>query len=164
MKTIKMTKDFRNEENTISIGGHYFEASMEDNSYLNIQINLREKDLITEEIIKQIGLELKDFVSTICKFGWGEMFKETLSEDKEETTLPTDNTSNENVENPKDNEENIEGEVDNKEENQPVEDEVITKPEDSEGEDDVEESVIDVLLEDGEPDQSENTSDEEMEM
>ena len=118
-----MTKDFRNEENTISIGGHYFEASMEDNSYLNIQINLREKDLITEEIIKQIGLELKDFVSTICKFGWGEMFKETLSEDKEETTLPTDNTSNENVENPKDNEENIEGEVDNKEENQPVEDE-----------------------------------------
>ena len=149
MKTIKMTKDFRNEENTISIGGHYFEASMEDNSYLNIQINLREKDLITEEIIKQIGLELKDFVSTICKFGWGEMFKETLSEDE---TIPSTETPKENEVLPPE------------EDKEPVEDEVITKPEDGEGEDDVEEPVIDVPLEDEEPDQSENTSDEEMEM
>lgn len=76
MKTIKMSKDYYDSENNTSIGGFYFEASMNEATQLNIQVNIREKELLTDEILSEINNELKDFVNTISVYGWEKVFSD----------------------------------------------------------------------------------------
>ena len=104
MKTIRISEDFFNEEKTKSIGGCYFEATMDDLSYCNMQINIRELDCLTEEIKEKIKENFNDFIDSIFKYGWNELLE-----------INKKNESTEKIENSNEEENNKTGETLDKE-------------------------------------------------
>ena len=75
MKTIKVSQDFLDENKTKSVGGCYFEATMDDLSYCNMQINIRELDCLTKEIKEKIKENFNDFIDSISVYGWKDLLE-----------------------------------------------------------------------------------------
>lgn len=75
MKTLKMSDNYFNNEKNVSIGGYYFEASMDNLNFFNTQINIENPDLLTNEIKKDIQDNFKIFMESINEYGWNELIK-----------------------------------------------------------------------------------------
>lgn len=73
MKTLKMSDNYFDNETNTSIGGYYFEASMDNLKFFNTQINIENPELLTETIKNDIKENLKTFIESIQEYGWGEL-------------------------------------------------------------------------------------------
>ena len=95
MKTIKISQDFLDENKTKSVGGCYFEATMDDLSYCNMQINIRELDCLTKEIKEKIKENFNDFIDSINEYGWKELLEKN-SNTNLNNNINLDNYTNDN--------------------------------------------------------------------
>lgn len=92
MKTIKVSQDFLDENKTKSVGGCYFEASMDDLSYCNMQINIRDSESLTDEIKKQIKENFNDFIDSISGYGWKDLLEKNNKTNLDNDTNLDNNT------------------------------------------------------------------------